>query len=62
VGTLAPQLADELLLWRVVCELRIPLGDLTTSWTLMDLLKANAYLDMKKTYSEAWDAFHEPEE
>ena len=49
VGKLSPEIEQEWLLWRIWLKKGTPLNELKYDWTYIDLLKANALLDMEET-------------
>ena len=55
VGTLAPEIEDEFLIWRVWQKKGVPLDELRNRWTYEDLLHANAVLDMDEDIEAAVD-------
>lgn len=52
------QMSTELLFWQLVCSLHLPLAEID-SWTLGEMRKAKAVLDMKSTYKRAWQTYFE---
>ena len=55
MGTLAPEIEDEFLIWRVWQRKSVPLDELRNRWTYEDLLHANAVLDMDDDLEAAVD-------
>lgn len=54
--SLDSELSEELFLWRLILEGICSLEELKTSWTLDDVLRATAILDMKQAIQKMAEA------
>ena len=57
VGTLSDEMTTEALFWRLVCNLRLSLKEVD-SWTLGEMLKADAYMSMQNDYKRIWPTYY----
>jgi hypothetical protein len=51
-------LRSEYQFWRIVRDLKLS-PESVDRWTLHDIRRANAFLDMSQDYKSAWHAFYE---
>lgn len=49
-------------LWRIWIETGISVQEIMYEWTLTDVLKANAMLDMKESYKNAIQSYYKVKE
>lgn len=60
IGHLSQAVEDEYMFWNLVVNLRLSPSELDT-WTLDEMRKATALLDMRQDYKSAWNAFYDVE-
>lgn len=60
IGQLSQEVEDEYMFWNLVVGLRLPPSELDT-WTLEEMRKATAIIDMRQDYKSAWNAFFDVE-
>ena len=58
IGHLSQAVEDEYMFWNLVVNLRLSPSELDT-WTLDEMRKATALLDMRQDYKSAWNAFYD---
>ncbi|SHL42471.1 hypothetical protein SAMN05720470_10847 [Fibrobacter sp. UWOV1] len=58
IGHLSQAVEDEYIFWNLVVNLRLSPSELDT-WTLDEMRKATALLDMRQDYKSAWNAFYD---
>ena len=51
--------ANYALIWRIVKEARIPLGDIEANWSFERMASFACYLDMANDYRSAWGEFYQ---
>ena len=60
IGHLSKEVDDEFLFWNLVVTLRMSPSEVDT-WTLDEMRKATALLNMRQDYKSAIDTLYEPE-
>jgi hypothetical protein len=60
IGHLSQAVEDEYMFWNLVVNLRLSPSEIET-WTLDEMRKATALLDMRQDYKSAWNAFYDVE-
>ncbi len=60
IGHLSQAVEDEYMFWNLVVNLRLSPSEIDT-WTLDEMRKATALLDMRQDYKSAWNAFYDVE-
>lgn len=58
IGHLSQDVDDEYIFWNLVVGLRLSPSEVDT-WTLEEMRKATALLDMRQDYKSAWNAFYD---
>lgn len=58
IGHLSQAVEDEYMFWNLVIALRLSPSEIDT-WTLDEMRKATALLEMKQDYKSAWNAFYD---
>jgi len=61
VGVLSKNIKEEFPIWRVWLNTNEPLNEIRFNWTFIDVMKANALLDMQDDMKGAVDAYLEKE-
>lgn len=58
IGHLSQAVEEEYIFWNIVVSLRLPPSEVD-KWTLDEMRKATAVMDMRQDIKAAWNAFYD---
>lgn len=58
IGHLSDSVEDEYMFWNIVVNLKMSPSEVD-NWTLEEMRKATAIMDMRQDFKSAWNAFYD---